>query len=141
MLRANVNEVNVQPVDLGHELRQGVQPRLDLAPVVLGRPVARELLHRRERHTLRLICDGLLFGPLRGLDPSTEVVEGLLRNVDVEGTDFARALDGGTHEDLRGWSGAVRLTSLSVKRLGRPYACRRRQSNKPRQVATGRPRG
>ena len=65
MLRANVNEMNVQPVDLGDEVRQGVQPRLDLAPVVLRRPIARELLHRRERHALRVIRDRFLFGPPR----------------------------------------------------------------------------
>ena len=41
MFRADVNEVDVQPVDLGDELRQGVQPRLAFAPVVLGRPVPR----------------------------------------------------------------------------------------------------
>jgi len=34
MLRTNVNEVNVQPIDLGDELRQRVQSRLHLAPVV-----------------------------------------------------------------------------------------------------------
>ena len=34
VLRTDVNEVDVQPIDLGHELRQGVQPRLALAPVV-----------------------------------------------------------------------------------------------------------
>ena len=53
VLRADVDEVDVEPVDLGDELRQRVQLRLDLAPVVLGRPVARELLHRRELHALR----------------------------------------------------------------------------------------
>ena len=54
MFRANVNEVNVQPIDLGDELRQGVQFRLALAPVVFRRPIARELLNRRELHALRL---------------------------------------------------------------------------------------
>ena len=34
MFRANVNEMNVEPIDLGHELRQGVQFRLALAPIV-----------------------------------------------------------------------------------------------------------
>ena len=63
MLRANVNEMNVEPVDLGDELRQGVQPRLALAPVVICRPVARELLHRRERHALRIIRDRFPLGP------------------------------------------------------------------------------
>ncbi len=50
MLRANVNEVNIQTVDLGDELRQGVQPRLDLPPVVIGLPIAHELLQGRQRH-------------------------------------------------------------------------------------------
>ena len=59
MLRTDVDEVNVDPVDVGDELRQGVQLRLALAPVVIGRPIARELLHRRELHALRLIRDGL----------------------------------------------------------------------------------
>ena len=43
MLRTDVNEVDVEPVDLGDELRQGVQPGLARAPVVVGHPVAREL--------------------------------------------------------------------------------------------------
>src|SRR5688500_2229109 len=54
------------PFDLGDELRDGVKPRLALAPVVLGLPVARERLHRRQLHALRGIFDGLLLGPARG---------------------------------------------------------------------------
>jgi hypothetical protein len=38
-------------------------------------------------HTLGLICDGLLFGPLRVRDAATEVEEILFRNVDAEGAD------------------------------------------------------
>jgi hypothetical protein len=34
--------MDVHPVDLGRELRQRIQPRLALAPVVPGRPVAGE---------------------------------------------------------------------------------------------------
>ena len=52
VFRTNVNEVNVQPVDLRDELRQGVQFRLDLAPVLLRRPIVRERLDRREMHSL-----------------------------------------------------------------------------------------
>ena len=40
VLRTNVNEMNVLPVDLGQELRYRVELRLALAPVVIGRPVA-----------------------------------------------------------------------------------------------------
>ena len=54
MFRTNVNEMNVQSIDLGDELRQGVQFRLALAPVVVCRPIAREFLNRRELHALRL---------------------------------------------------------------------------------------
>jgi len=57
MLRANMNEMNVEPIDLGDELREGVQSRLALAPIVFGRPVARELSNRRELHALRRIRD------------------------------------------------------------------------------------
>ena len=35
MLRANVNEVDVESIDLGDELRQGLELGLDLPPVVL----------------------------------------------------------------------------------------------------------
>ena len=43
VLRTDVDEVDVEAVDLGHELRERVQPRLARAPVVLGLPVAGEL--------------------------------------------------------------------------------------------------
>ena len=36
--------------------------RLDLAPVVVRCPVARELLHRGERHALREVADRFLLG-------------------------------------------------------------------------------
>ena len=47
MSRTDVNEVDVQPVDLGEELRIGVQLSFDIAPVVLRRPIARERLDCR----------------------------------------------------------------------------------------------
>jgi hypothetical protein len=68
MLRADVDEVNVQPVDLGHEVRQGVQLRLAPAPVVFCRPVAGQFLHDRQLRALRMIRDELLAGPPGGRD-------------------------------------------------------------------------
>ena len=62
VLRASMNEVDVQAVDLGNEVREGVDPRFALAPVVLRAPVTREFLHGRERHALRKIGDGFLLG-------------------------------------------------------------------------------
>src|SRR5438046_3568542 len=87
MLRTDVNEVDVEPVDRGHELRQGVHPRLDLTPVVIGRPIGREFLHRGELHALRRITDRFPLRPLRRLDAPTEIVERRLRSGEAEGTD------------------------------------------------------
>ena len=103
VLRPNVKEMDVEPVDLGDELREGVQPGLARAPVVVRHPIARELLDHGQRHALGLIGDGLLLGPVRGSDPSAKVVELLLRHIDVEWTDVAGGLAGGAHDDLRCW--------------------------------------
>src|SRR5258706_2520424 len=64
ILRAHMNEVNVQPVDVRHELRQRTQSRLALVPIVIGPPIARELLSRRQLHALRCIGDRFPIGPL-----------------------------------------------------------------------------
>src|SRR3954469_5311721 len=82
-----MDEVDVQPVDVRDELGQRIQLCLHPAPVVFGGPVARELLHRRERHALRLIRDRLLLRPLRRADPATKLRESLLRNMNVEWSD------------------------------------------------------
>ena len=84
VLRADVDEVDVEPVDLGHEVRQGVQLRLAPAPVVVGRPVARELLHRRERHALRVVGDRLALGPPGRGDAPAQLGELRLIEADLE---------------------------------------------------------
>src|SRR5215213_9763939 len=50
-------------------------------------PIACECLHHRQLHALRLIFDGLPFGPPRRRDAPAEVVEFLFRNVNVEVAD------------------------------------------------------
>ena len=57
MLRTDVNEMDVQPIDLGDELRVGVQLGLTFAPVVVCRPITCELLKSSELHALRRIGD------------------------------------------------------------------------------------
>jgi hypothetical protein len=89
VLGANVDEVDVQPVDLRDEVGHRVELGLALAPVVLVVPVARERLHRRELHALRGIGDGLLLGPARGRDASAQVLEVRLGNLDGERPDRA----------------------------------------------------
>jgi len=63
VLGADMNEMDVEPVDLGYEIGQAVQFRLALAPVVVAAPVAREVLHHRKRHALRVVGDRLALGP------------------------------------------------------------------------------
>ena len=87
VLRADVDEVDVHSVDLGDEVRQRLQPRLDLAPVVVRRPVASECLHRRELHALGPVAHDLALRPPHGGDPTTEVVEDVLRHVHFERAD------------------------------------------------------
>ena len=65
MFRTDVDEMNVQPVDLGDEIRHGVQSRLARAPVVFRPPIARELLNRRELYALRRIGNRFLLRPDR----------------------------------------------------------------------------
>jgi hypothetical protein len=57
MFRTDMNKMNIQPIDLDNELRERIQFRLDLAPVVVPCPTAREGLTRRELRLLRCIRD------------------------------------------------------------------------------------
>ena len=90
VLRANVDEVDVQPVDLGDEVGHRVELGLALAPVVLGLPVARDRLDRRQLHALRRILDALLLGPARGRDAGAQVLEVRLGEPDRERPDRRR---------------------------------------------------
>ena len=97
--RPDVDEVDVEAVDLGHELRDGVEPRLEPAEVVVVGPVPHERLHRRERDALRQVADGLLLGPARRLESSAQVIEVALRHLHPErtnglGSDGVRVLGG-----------------------------------------------
>src|SRR5207244_13355931 len=72
-LRLDVNEMNVQPIDVGDEIRDGVYLRLGFAPVVVGAPIPREFMHRRGLNALRCIVDRFILGPLRRLDAPTQI--------------------------------------------------------------------
>jgi hypothetical protein len=87
MLRTDVDEMNVEPIDLGDELRQGVQPGLALAPVVLGRPVPCEGLNRGELHALRGVRNWLPFGELGRLDAPAQIGEVRLRHIHLKRTN------------------------------------------------------
>ena len=84
VLRTHVNEMNVQPIDLGDELRHGVQRRFARAPVILRCPIARECLHRRELYSLGCVCNRLSFRPSRRLDATAQFGQFRFRNVDAK---------------------------------------------------------
>jgi hypothetical protein len=85
--RLDVDEVDAEAVDLGLELRQGVQLRLARAPVVPGSPVGHQVLDSRQLHTLRLVSDKLLGRPARRRDTPLKVGQVLVRHVDLERAD------------------------------------------------------
>ena len=121
MLRTGVNEVDVQPVDLGDEMRQGVHPRFDLAPVVFRRPVAGELLDRGELHALRKVGDGLLVGQAHGGNAAAKIIQLFVGRAVGEGAD--RAIFGLAHSGRRGVEDCVSVGGchglvLSVIRRG-----------------------
>src|ERR1700694_3669129 len=87
MLRTNVNEVNVQPIDFGYEMWQGAQFRLDLAPIVVCPPITREGLHGRELHSLGCIRDRFPFGKLRCVDAPAQFGEFRLWKIHMKWTD------------------------------------------------------
>ncbi len=106
-LGLDLNEVNVHAVDVRHELRQRIQLRLRLAPVVARAPVLHQGLQPGQLRTLRLIGDGFLIGPARGSNAPAEINERGFGHVDAEGTDgVCCALprvelgDGGRHSGL-----------------------------------------
>ena len=123
VLRLHVDEVDLDPVDLGRELRQRVELRLGLAPVVVGRPVARELLQCPQLYALRPICNQLVGGPARLRDAPPQVVDLLFWNLDVKRTDLGSGLDGGTHKNLLA-AGALAALLMAVDPFDNTPACR-----------------
>jgi hypothetical protein len=85
VLRAHVDEMDVEAVDLGDEVRHRVDARLALAPVVFRGPVARELLRGGELHALRGIGDGFLFGESCRQHALAQVGELRIGDIDLEG--------------------------------------------------------
>jgi hypothetical protein len=84
MTRADVNKVDVEAIDVRHKLRQRVQLRFTLAPVISGTPVAYEILNRLELYALRLIADGFTIGPPRRGHALAQIDERLIRKSDID---------------------------------------------------------
>src|SRR5713226_6223540 len=83
--------MNGNAVDRRGELGQRGESRLTLAPVVLRAPIAREILHRRELHALRLIVDDFPLGPLSRVDAPAQVGQIGIRSLETKRTNVACA--------------------------------------------------
>ncbi|MNN03438.1 hypothetical protein D3C81_1161260 [compost metagenome] len=95
--RADVDEMNIHPVDGRDELGQRIQLFLGLAPVILGSPIFDEFLHPRGLDALGFVAHGFLVRPARGGNPLAQIVELALGHMHLERTNTlvgARALRG-----------------------------------------------
>jgi hypothetical protein len=92
MPRLHVDEVDVDAVDLGRELRQGIELCRDAPEVVLGAPIPASACAVASCTPCELL-DKLLRRPTRGGDASTQVVHLVLRDLDTERPDLDRGFD------------------------------------------------
>src|SRR4029450_14155015 len=99
--RADVEEVDVHAVDLGNELRERVQARLDPPEVVLVQPVTGERLQGLELDPLRPVGDEFCARPTRRGDATPQVLEGVRRKLDPERAYVGCPLNASAHDDLR----------------------------------------
>src|SRR5439155_2693252 len=109
----DVQEVDALAVDLGGELRVGVELRLGGAPVISSAPVTGELLQVAQRDAALPPRAGQAARPAGTGEPATQMVDVGLGDLDAEG------LDGITHRASpcrRGRSG--RAAWLMPRRLG-----------------------
>src|ERR1700733_5005597 len=87
LLRSFLDEMNVETIDLGYEIRQGVHFCFDLAPVILCRPIARERLDRRELYSLGCICNRFALRPLCRVDAPAQFDQFRFRNIYMKRTN------------------------------------------------------
>ena len=88
----DVDEVDIEPVDLGPELWQSVQLGLAGAPVVGGAPVCRQSLDRGQLHTLRPVDDQLLGRPAHGRKASSQRLQFRLGDINRKRPDCGSAV-------------------------------------------------
>ena len=84
----HLDEMNVESVDLGDELRESVQLLLCSAPVVFGPPVAHDLLEACQLYALRAVIDRFRIGQTRRRNAAAELIDLCLRDVDHKGADW-----------------------------------------------------
>jgi hypothetical protein len=82
-----MDEVEVEPINLGLELRDAREGPLTASPVIVSSPVLDQRSKLCERRALRPVADGLSIRPTRATESLFQVVEGALRRAVGEGLD------------------------------------------------------
>ncbi len=87
MRGADMQEVDVQPVDRGQELREVVQPRVGGRPVVVLKPVPAQFLEVGQRRALRPVAHSLRVRPPGPAQPFAQVRDVGVGDVNLERPD------------------------------------------------------
>ncbi len=85
MRRAHVQEMNIQPVDLGGELGETIEQRLPPAPIVVTGPVPADLLDPLQRHALAPVVDRFGLRPAGPAQSRFQVVQNVVVDGDTKG--------------------------------------------------------
>ena len=65
--------MNVEPVDLGRELRKAIEARFPLAPIIGLGPVVADVLDPLQRRALAPVTDQFGFRPARPAQPRFQI--------------------------------------------------------------------
>ena len=84
VLGPDVNEMDVEPANLGNEVRQAIQLRLALAPVVVRPPILRLLPDHLQRNALRMVSHRLALGPPGRSNAPAPVVDRPVRKTNLQ---------------------------------------------------------
>src|SRR5260370_41999238 len=83
-----MKKVDADPIQVGVELRESVEPGLGSAPVVIAGPIFADFLHVLEGTPLRRIWDGLQVGPAGGAQALFQILEIRVADLNLERPDF-----------------------------------------------------
>src|SRR5882757_50115 len=109
-----MDEVDVEPVDLGGELAETIEPRLAPAPIIGLGPIVADVFDPCQRRTLAPVVDQLGFRPAGPAQPGAEILEHIVTNGN------AKRADGGVHGVSPGTQDLPRNIGLGLPRIKPP---------------------
>jgi hypothetical protein len=121
-----MHEVDVKAVDLGVEVRQLVEPRLDRPPVELVPPVPDELMQDLERRSALPLLVVDLVGPANTQQARMQIFQSLVWNLDPIRLNSSLSSQGGSRHQVcttvHAASSAPRAKPAGVRTSSRPVS-------------------